>query len=315
MNLEHIVCDLCHADDSRVLFEGRDRLHNLPGVFRVVQCRQCGLVYLDPRPTKDEIGAYYPQSYEPHVVDESLRKSWLLRMDYEYGLGKRRRAIERFVNRGRVLDVGCGSGSFLAYMRKHGWQVQGLDISPYAVDYAQNALGLDVVQGELPDLQYEDRIFELITMWNVFEHLYNPAATLRECRRLLKPRGLLAIAVPNLSGLGAKIFGPAWVGYDVPRHLYTYSPETLRAMLQNNGFRLHKIEFLFGSHQAYAHSLAFALQHPVDGLTAWEKKIIKIVRGRFLRLLTVLPFWLVGALGRGEIMTAFCRPSEYQIGG
>lgn len=302
MDLEYAVCNLCHADDTRVLFEGRDRLHGLPGVFTVAQCQQCGLVYLNPRPTKSEIGVYYPDDYEPYVFFERIRHNRLARLDYNYGLGKRRRAIEKFVPDGRLLDVGCGNGSFLYYMQEQSWQVHGVEIGQAGADYARQELGLDVFLGELHGTAFPAYHFDLVTMWNVFEHLYDPAATLVEVKRILKPEGLLVITVPNLASWDTRVFGPAWVGYDVPRHLYTFSPATLGALLEQAGFRVMQTRCLFGSHQAAVHSLRFSLYR-----SRVQVIVKRVASWRPLRLLTAPVFRLLDSLGKGSLITVFCQ--------
>lgn len=306
MEVEYVDCNLCHADDAQVLLEGRDRLHSLPGVFTVVQCRQCGLVYLNPRPTKSEMAKYYPDDYEPYVFFERIRHSRLARLDYNYGLGKRRRAIEQFVQGGRLLDVGCGNGSFLYYMRDYDWRVCGEEISRSGVDYARQELGLDVFLGELHDAAFPLHHFDAVTMWNVLEHLYDPAAALAEIKRILKPEGLLVIAVPNLTSWDARVFGPAWVGYDVPRHLYTFAPATLGTLLDQVGFRVARMRCLFGSYQSVVYSLRFSL-HGSGQARVVQALIKRMAVWRPLRLLTAPIFRLADVLGRGGLMTMFCR--------
>ena len=306
MNLEYGKCNLCRANDAQMLFEGQDRLHGLPGIFTVVQCRQCGLIYLNPRPAKSEISIYYPEDYEPHVFLERIRRSRLARLDYYYGLDKRRRAIEKFVPVGRLLDVGCGNGGFLCYMQEHGWEVYGEEISQPAAEYARQELGLNVFLGELNDAVFPSHHFDVVTLWNVLEHLHDPAAALIEIKRILKPEGLLVIAVPNLTSWDAQLFGIFWVGYDVPRHLYTFSPETLRALLDRAGFQIVQRRCLFGSYQSVVHSLRFSLYRPGQGQSA-QALVKQITASRLLRLL-VAPFLrLMDALGKGGLMTVFCR--------
>lgn len=302
---EHVACNLCGADNSQWLFEGYDRLHDLPGRFNVVRCRHCGLVYLDPRPTQDSIGDYYPDDYEPHIFFERVRHNRLAYLDYNYGMWKRRRAIERFVSHGHVLDIGCGSGSFLFYMRDQGWQTSGVEISPSAVTYVRQTLNLEVSLGDVFAANYPSNTFDLITLWNVFEHLHDPAANLVEIRRILKVGGHIVLAVPNQQSWGAKLFGPAWVGYDVPRHLYTYTPDTLKTLLTRHGFELIEWRCLFGSHQAFVNSLGFMLARHKGA--SWVRLLLQLVASRPARLLT-MPFLRgVDVLGKGTVMIAFAR--------
>lgn len=303
---EHVVCNLCGADDTQWLFEGYDRLHGLPGRFNVVRCRQCDLIYLNPRPTQDSIGDYYPDDYEPHVFFERIRHSRLAYLDYNYGMWKRRRAIERFVPCGHVLDVGCASGGFLFYMREHGWQGQGVEISPRAVAYAQQTLSLQVFLGDIFEANYPDNYFDLVTLWNVFEHLHDPTANLVEIRRVLKTGGYLVLAVPNHESWGARFFGPAWVGYDVPRHLYTFKPAILKTLLMQQGFELVELRCLFGSHQALVNSMRFALDND-DRIHFWIRLLLQLAASRATRLLMMPLLGGVNALGKGTVMTVFAR--------
>jgi 2-polyprenyl-3-methyl-5-hydroxy-6-metoxy-1,4-benzoquinol methylase len=307
MDLEYVDCNLCHADDTETLFEGRDRLHGLPGAFPVVQCRHCGLVYLNPRPTQEDIVEYYPESYEPHVFFEQIRHSRVARLDYYYGLGKRRRAIERLSQVGRLLDMGCGSGGFLYYMREHGWEVSGQEISRSAADYARRQLGLDITLGGLKEAHFPGHTYDVVTLWNVLEHLPDPASSLVQIRGLVEPAGLLVIAVPNLGSWDAELFGPAWVGYDVPRHLYTFSRATLNKLLSKTGFRIVQSCCLFGSYQAIADSLKFSLQRPARRGITLQSAVERITDSRLLRLLAAPILRLTDALGRGSLITVFCR--------
>lgn len=307
MELERVNCNLCHSNDTERLFRGHDRLHGLPGSFPVVRCRQCGLIYLNPRPTRREIATYYPKSYQPHVFFERIQRSRRARLDYYYGLRKRRRAIERLTPVGKLLDVGCGSGSFLHYMQHHGWEVWGQEISQCATAYARRELGLEVCRDYLEDTPFPADSFDVVTLWNVLEHLHNPAASLARIKELVKADGLLVIAVPNAASWDARLFGPAWVGYDVPRHLYTYDKSTLRALLKKAGFRVVHSRCLFGSYQAIADSLRFMLHRPegtgqalqfvVEHITAWWP--LRLLAAPFLRTMD--------ALKRGSVMTTFCR--------
>jgi 2-polyprenyl-3-methyl-5-hydroxy-6-metoxy-1,4-benzoquinol methylase len=307
MDVERVDCNLCHADDTEPLFEGRDRLHGLPGVFPVVRCRRCGLVYLNPRPTKEEIATYYPQSYEPHVFFERVRHSPVARLDYYYGLRKRRRAIERLSRAGRLLDVGCGSGSFLYYMREHGWQVSGQEISQSAADYARRELGLDIHLGELEHTDIPGDTYDVVTLWNVLEHLHDPAGSLARVKELMQPDGLLVIAVPNLKSWDAQLFGPTWVGYDVPRHLYTFSTATLEALLRKAGFGIVYSRCLFGSYQAIADSLKFLLHRRKQQENALQSVVERITGWRLVRLLAAPFLRVADGLEKGSVMTVFCR--------
>jgi 2-polyprenyl-3-methyl-5-hydroxy-6-metoxy-1,4-benzoquinol methylase len=142
----------------------------------------------------------------------------------------------RAVSNGRVLDVGCGSGEWLATMRELGWAVDGLDFDANAVRIARQT-GLNVRCGALEEQGYADGAFDAVTLNHVVEHLPDPIATLRECARVLKKGGNLVLATPNIASLSHKIYKNDWRGLEPPRHLHIFSPAAMRKALELAGFR------------------------------------------------------------------------------
>jgi len=262
--LEEVPCDFCGAPDADVLYSGRDRLHGLPGEFRVVVCRTCGLARTSPRLTPESLGAAYPEDYGPHQGGRAgpmppgglLR--WALVNLRGYPLGsassrsargllwlpgacvlRRRRSLRYlpFTGQGRLLDFGCGAGRYVAQMAAAGWQAEGLDLSPAAVQAGRNA-GLVIHQGTLPGANLPDAAYDAITMWHALEHVPAPKATLAAAHALLRPGGRLLVAVPRLDSLAARWLGSAWYGLDLPRHLTHFTARTLRRHLESTGFRV-----------------------------------------------------------------------------
>ncbi|MFL5241025.1 MAG: class I SAM-dependent methyltransferase [Gemmataceae bacterium] len=137
---------------------------------------------------------------------------------------------------GRLLDFGCGGGRFLKRMHCAGWDVTGLDASEDAVKRIRFGLGLRAHVGTLPFPSLPDSSFDLITMWQTLEHVHDPLEALRDAYRLLAPGGELIISLPNIDSLPFRIFGHAWLGLDLPRHLTHFTPPTLHAMLERAGF-------------------------------------------------------------------------------
>jgi SAM-dependent methyltransferase len=246
-------------------------------MFTVVRCDGCGLLYLNPRPTAEEIHAYYPPQYYPiggtvnrkaidrvfkrlskllktaireefysypkssHSYVPSFLRRILLYPEYLHLKIAGRESIP-YRGEGRILDVGCGAGKLLADLREQGWQVYGVDFSPVAVEYAKNQNRLDVRLGDLFDAGYEDGFFDVVMFNHSLEHVYNPLETLKEAHRILKSGGLLLISIPNAGGLEAKIFGRWWVHWDPPRHLYHFTKKTMTKLVTSAGFRPTKIK-------------------------------------------------------------------------
>jgi 2-polyprenyl-3-methyl-5-hydroxy-6-metoxy-1,4-benzoquinol methylase len=142
-------------------------------------------------------------------------------------------------SRGRLLDVGCGSGLFLQRMRKLGWDVEGIDPDASAVENARRK-GLKVGLGRLKNYQYPPESFDVLTMSHVIEHVEDPHQHLKECHRILNPSGLLILTTPNVESWGHRLFRDSWRGLDIPRHLFIFTLSSLRQLTQSAGFR--KIE-------------------------------------------------------------------------
>jgi len=143
--------------------------------------------------------------------------------------------IEAYANRGRILDIGCAWGFFLDRCKQRGWEVYGVELSHVEADYARRRFGIEVFNGALGDARFPDRHFDVVTLWHVFEHMHDPLATLAEIRRILKPGGVVVIAVPT------PISAPDYVFDSVPLHLFYFDEHTLGRALHRAGFRVSRI--------------------------------------------------------------------------
>jgi SAM-dependent methyltransferase len=231
-------CLLCGSRSGIPFVEAADAAPGGTGLrFAVVQCQECGLCFTSPRPNENTISQFYPAAYSPHRTPRPRRAhwrpSWLGSAECAGGehLGLSRSG------QGRLLDFGCGGGSFLAHMHRQAWQVTGLDVSTTAVERVRSELGLPALLGSLPHPELRPASFDIITMWHSLEHVHAPLTILRAAHQLLVPGGRLVIAVPNIDSLPFRWFGPAWYGLDLPRHLTHFSPWTLQHILLRAGFR------------------------------------------------------------------------------
>jgi len=162
---------------------------------------------------------------------------------FQYYFRKRYYRIPVWRESGRALDIGCGSGAYLLLLKNIGWNVVGADISDNVASEVREA-GIPILTGELEKLGLEPCSFDLITMWHTLEHLPSPIESLQEIHRLLKNNGSLLIEVPNSVSIVAKVFGSNWFAWDLPRHLYHFSPVSLSRMLTRAGFRVVSIRHL-----------------------------------------------------------------------
>jgi len=304
--MEWTTCNLCSSDRADLYREGHDRQLGGTERFRLVRCRQCGLVYLNPRPSPGEIGRYYPDDYEPFTRPNRGRGGRLARWSYTRYLDKRCKVVMRRKSSGRLLDVGCATGEFLSRMREYGWQVQGVEPSSAAAETARQEYGLDVFTGELTEARFPDRHFDVITLWDVLEHVRDPLAELAEINRTLKDDGLLVIELPNTGSFDATLFGPYWIGLDMPRHFYVFPPAPLEAILRQGGFQIIARRCFSGGYGTFVASLNFwADEQPLP----WLRRLTTSLQGPVLRILLLPYVYLAYALGRGSEITLFCRNS------
>ena len=267
-------CYLCGAP-GRPLYQGlKDRLFGVPGIWNLKQCTDpdCSLVWLDPMPVEEDIGRLYT-NYFTHVPDVSAKKQRNLKSRLKdatlaYAFDYPERIPEGWVRvfgkmmskshliqerlghdimwlngrwRGRLLDIGCGNGRFLAQMRKLGWDCVGFEPDPVAAEVALKRHRLEVFHGVLEEAGLQKRSFDVITMAHVIEHLPDRSRTLKICHQLLKENGLVVIATPNISSLGHRMFKSAYVHLDPPRHLYIFSLGSLCNCVNSSGFEVKKV--------------------------------------------------------------------------
>ncbi len=210
----------------------------MPDGFAVAECPACGLVSTSPALPASEIGRYYPETY---YGKKNRRFNPVLEKLVVFFRLRRVREIERRAARGRVLDVGCGRGILPALMRTRGWDAHGVEISSTAARHAIEELGVPVFVGPLEESDYPEGFFDAVVIWHVLEHVQDPRAALAKARAILKPGGLLMVAVPNFDSLQAKAGGPVWFHLDVPRHYFHFRLRVLRKLLEEQGFTVEKV--------------------------------------------------------------------------
>jgi len=305
--MKHVNCNYCGAADTDLVNHGPDLLLNQPGDYRLVRCRQCGLIYQNPQLTLEELGNHYPQEYSPYKKDMRDEKSTIRRLDTQYGLSRRCKLLMKYtLQPGSILDIGCATGLFLNAMQQHGWQSTGVELSPYAAEYARQQFQLKVKTGTVEKANFPDNSFDVVTMWDVLEHVIDPKATLFEIARILKPGGLLALSLPNPTCPEAHIFGSSWVGWDRPRHLHLFTPIVLEKYLNMTGFHLEKIESLGGRLGLTLLSLELVLKARHIPEKKWRPWLRLIYTGP-VRIAT-WPVYRLGELAnKTTVMNVFAR--------
>lgn len=306
---ETTSCLLCSHEAHTTLYITRDRLCSVPGEYRLVRCDHCNLVYLSPRPVPEDIGRYYPEGYDPFMSQRLEDMPPLLRLSVRYGLRKRCRLVRRYRARGRLLDVGCATGQFLAEMAQYpSWQVTGVEPSESAVEFARRAYSFPMHHGDLLSARFPGGAFDVVTLWDVFEHLHDPLTMLTEVRRILTPEGVLILRTPSLDSWDARVFGPFWAGIDSPRHLAVFSQQTATRILEATGFELLRFHTGSGSYFACLLSLRFWADAAITSPRA-RGLLLSLFGNPATRLALVLPLTLTDALGRGSEMMIVAQPN------
>ena len=268
--MEAVICNNCGCPDSsplhafRLAEEGQDSW--------VVRCSRCGLAYLNPRPSRDRIGIYYPPNYQASMLNLLARGKTNLIARLGFGMVRRRRTPS--AKGVRLLDVGSSNGAYLAAMREKGWDVEGVEFDRDAVAYARNSRNLKVTQGEVENALGElaGNNFDVVTMWHVLEHTFDPAAALKQIHRVLKPGGTLMLEVPNFASPMAALFKKYWFPMDVPRHLFQFTPATLKMMLAKAGFLRIRVQGVTAPEAMVWSAVAARQASPID----FRKETLKL---------------------------------------
>ena len=231
----HVPCNHC----------GHDATHGVRNVSRLVRCASCGLIYVNPRPSAEDLARQYDRAYF-HCAEPTFGGY----EDYEGDRAEIARTFERRWRQlapwvggtpPRLLDVGCATGIFLEVARAAGCPGEGLDLSEYALALAREK-GFAARRGTLEEAAFPAESFDVISMWDLIEHVTDPAALLAECRRVLRPGGVLAISTPDAGSLLARVLGSRWLGFrSIDEHLYFFSRRTLGQMLERAGFEVRAV--------------------------------------------------------------------------
>ena len=271
-------CCLCGTEGEQLYVGLADVLLGVPLRWTMKRCgnHECRLLWLDPTPVVEDIPRLYA-GYHTHTINRPM-PGWMTRLlerledsviTAAFGyhdtqiplvwqwLGRllagsatlRERLGEPVLwqhgaTRGRILDVGCGSGRVLAKMRRFGWETTGVEPDPAAANIAREQLGLDVRQGNLEEADLPPGSFDLVSLNSVIEHLPYPVATLRRCAELVAPGGVVVVATPNTASFGHCRFGADWRGLEIPRHLHLFNPANIAMAAEQAGLRVEAVTTL-----------------------------------------------------------------------
>lgn len=234
-----------------------DGIISEPWTYRECTNPDCKLVWLDPAPLATELWKAYT-SYHTHSKSRQNKLSkallslfnrvvrWLLLpLWLANGLQREARLMRLLtlgdIPCGKLLDIGCGGGRYLYRMQRQGWQVEGIDFDAQATQRVHERYGIKTYTGDVLSARLPDNSYDAITLSHSIEHVVDPAATISECLRILKPGGRIVLVTPNVESNATRLFGPFWRGWEPPRHLYLFSVCNLPQLLTRAGFLVKEV--------------------------------------------------------------------------
>lgn len=242
--LELVYCNLCNKDDFVLKYNSPIHLSDQTKIAdylattdrfdrygQIVRCKNCGLIYSNPRPFIEQLEESYRETADPEYIQEDPSRG----INALFSLS----TIKKHIKQGKLLDIGCSTGFFLNIARAD-FEVAGLELSRWAANFARTKFKLKIVTEDLNSAGFENNYFDVITLIDTIEHLPNPMGTLREINKILEPSGIIYLVTPNINSLTANILRRKWWGLR-PAHLYYFSPHTINQMLKKSGFEIISI--------------------------------------------------------------------------
>jgi SAM-dependent methyltransferase len=228
------LCPVCGQASAKEWLRAPDRFHGREQSYTLVRCPACSLVWLSHPPRSGEMHAHYTDAYHKKIstAGENSPGRW----------GFRKEALAQYKQSGALLDLGCSSGSFLDFMRSDSWKLFGIEMSAECARIAESRSGAQVFVGNILDAPFPRESFDVITCFDVFEHLYEPRRVMAKVAEWLKPGGIFYVLVPNVDSAEGRVFGSYWHGLELPRHLFHYSPASLKFLAESAGLREVSLE-------------------------------------------------------------------------
>jgi 2-polyprenyl-3-methyl-5-hydroxy-6-metoxy-1,4-benzoquinol methylase len=230
--LDHETCPACGSTRIIDWYSAPDRFLLKDKAYHLYCCTICTLAWVGNPPPPEEIMEHYGDQYHSIVSEgkeggkEDVSSKWRPAI----------RAIEKHRSGGAILDMGCSSGNFLRSLSRDRWKPYGIEINTATAERAGNEAGAEVFNGDVLDAEYPPDTFDVVTAFDVLEHMYQPVEVLKKVKTWLKPDGIVFLQVPNILSWEARFFGSYWFGLDVPRHLFHFSPKSLKTIGRTLGF-------------------------------------------------------------------------------
>lgn len=288
MEMEKINCNICEKNDYEIiypsLYTDKDNVVELfkssgdePSKDQIVKCKNCGLIYVNPRIQPEKIIEGYSEGSDEKFISQAEGR--------EKTFTRSLKIIEKYVPKGKLLDIGTAGGSFLAAAKKRGWQVFGIEPNKWLCDWGKKNYGIEIKQGTLEKNNFEPGTFDLVTLWDVLEHVPDPTDTLTRVNKLLKTNGTLVVNYPDIGSSVAQLMKRKWV-FILAVHLFYFTPTTIRKLLEKCGFEVILIK---------KHWQTLQLGYLASRFEPYSKLVCKIATKtvKTLKLADVqFPYWL-----------------------
>jgi 2-polyprenyl-3-methyl-5-hydroxy-6-metoxy-1,4-benzoquinol methylase len=239
--VHYMNCPVCGSNQINPLLTVKD--HSVSREeFVVWQCSNCSLRFTQDVPDEESIGKYYQSTgYISHSNTSKGLVNSLYQKVRNYTLNQKANLIiGQTIKHGKILDLGAGIGAFLSTMKGKGWEITGIEPNEGARQQAKNLFNIELKEtGSLQQLP--ENSFDAITLWHVLEHVHQLHDYIERLKKLLKPNGKIFIAVPNYSSLDSSIYKLYWAAYDVPRHLYHFTPKAIQVLMQKHKLKAHVV--------------------------------------------------------------------------
>lgn len=289
-------CGLCGSTSGRELYTTKDRLGNSLESFRIVQCNGCGVLRTLPEMSETELDRFYPDDYwgGPEPSQKWISSSQSEKTQFLGRCG---------LSRGRILDVGCGSGFFLRALDSKKWERFGVETSAAASKAAEAAIGSGhVFTGTLTGSSWEGSLFDTVTFWSALEHTNEPRMNLRQARRIMKTGGTLIIQLPNAASYQARLFDGDWFALDAPRHRYHFTSLILERLLSETDFEVYRTTYYSKAHNSHALRQSLKAKLVTNSSSAINHALF------YLSVPLVKPFdSAMSAFGKGATLTVAAR--------
>lgn len=268
--------------------------------FDIIMCKCCQMGYTWPLPTEEQLRGTNVDTY---TIENRLAAYRSNKSHFEQRYRNDLRRISKFTGTGRLLDIGCNLGLFVKAAVNAGYRAEGIELNAACAEYARNTTGIIVFEGLLEKANFPTHSFDIVTLFDVLEHVRNPMVLLQEIRRILRPNGILVLQMPNIRSFMATLMRNQWPWLCPPDHVFHFSPQSLRNILLKSGFRL-EIQVTWEPPSDFAGAIVAVLSENCRFFARVERRI------GIVRLLTTIlqrAWWL---LGYGGLVLTFAKPAR-----